>query len=116
MYAVKSELDCRISNEEMIAVELKSNLKMIGNVYLGKRDCNSLEFGYLFKRKFWVQGYAEEACNTLIKRSFSYRVHRIYAECDPCNTASYKLLEKLGFTREAHFRKMCFSGKMKIIT
>ncbi len=32
----------------MIAVELKSNQKMIGNVYLGKRDFEALELGYVF--------------------------------------------------------------------
>ena len=35
---VKDSLEWRISTDEMIAVELKSTNKMIGNVYLGKRD------------------------------------------------------------------------------
>ena len=42
MDKVKDNLDWRISTDEMIAVELKSNHKLIGNVYLGKRDCNAL--------------------------------------------------------------------------
>ena len=33
---VKENLDWRISTDEMIAVVLKSNNKMIGNIYLGK--------------------------------------------------------------------------------
>lgn len=35
---VEGNLDWRISTDEMIAVVLKSNNKMIGNIYLGKRD------------------------------------------------------------------------------
>lgn len=38
MEEVQGNLTWRISTEEMIAVELKANHKMIGNVYLGKRD------------------------------------------------------------------------------
>ena len=43
----KDNLKWRIETDEMIAVELKENHKMIGNVYLGKRDFNSLEIGYV---------------------------------------------------------------------
>ena len=50
---VQGNLDWRISTDEMIAVELKSNNKMIGNVYLGKREFESLEIGYVFNRQYW---------------------------------------------------------------
>ena len=92
----------------MVAVELRSDRKLIGNVYLGKRDCSALEPGYVFNRRYWGQGYAEESCTALIRKAFSEGIHRIYAECDPCNAASWKLLERLGFTREAHFRRNVF--------
>ena len=42
MNETESNLDWRISSDELIAVELKSNHKMIGNIYLGKRDFSSL--------------------------------------------------------------------------
>ena len=44
----EDNLKWRVSSDEMIAVELKSAGKMIGNVYLGKRDFESLEIGYVF--------------------------------------------------------------------
>ena len=113
MDEVNANLDWRISTDEMIAVELKSNHKLIGNVYLGKRDCNALEMGYVFNRQFRGQGYAVESCTALIRRAFSEGVHRIYTECDPCNPASWKLLERLGFTREGHFRQNVFFWKDK---
>lgn len=108
---VQGNLDWRISTDEMIAVELKSNNKMIGNVYLGKREFESLEIGYVFNRQYWGQGYAQESCTTLIKKAFSEGIHRIYAECDPCNLASWKLLERLEFEREAHYKQNIYFWK-----
>lgn len=107
----EENLAWRISTDEMIAVELKSNNKMIGNVYLGKRDFESLEIGYVFHRQYWGQGYAKESCRALIKKAFSEGVHRIFAECDPCNLGSWKLLESLGFEREAHYRQNVYFWK-----
>lgn len=111
MKEVEDNLNWRISTDEMIAVELKSNHKMIGNVYLGKRDFEALEIGYVFNQKYWGQGYAKESCITLIKESFNHGVHRIYAECDPANANSWGLLESLGFAREAFLRQNVYFWK-----
>lgn len=102
---VEENLNWRISTDEMVAVVLKDSGKLIGNVYLGKREFASIEIGYVFNRNFWGQGYAKEACEALIQKAFAEGAHRIYAECDPNNTASWKLLERLGFQREAHLRQ-----------
>lgn len=111
MSEVESNLEWRISTDEMIAVELKSNHKMIGNVYLGKRDFEALEIGYVFNKDYWGKGYAKESCEALIASAFSGGVHRIYAECDPQNIGSWKLLEALGFEREAHLRENVYFWK-----
>ena len=87
---------------------------MIGNVYMGKRDFEALEIGYVFNQNYWGNGYAAESCKALIKQAFSNGVHRIYAECDPNNKNSWKLLEALEFQREAHFRKNVYFGEMKL--
>lgn len=105
MEEVKENLIWRISTDEMIAVEQKDTHKMIGNVYLGKRDFNALELGYVFNRIYWGKGYAKESCTALYEEAFSRGIHRIYAQCDPQNTPSWKLLESLGFTREAHLKQ-----------
>ena len=99
------ELQQRISSEEMIAVEDKSSGRLIGNLYLGKRKNNALEIGYIFNRNFWGHGYATESCSAVIDLAFSKGIHRVYAECDPENTASWHLLERLGFIREAHLKQ-----------
>ena len=111
MEEVKGNLDWRISTDEMIAVELKSNHRMIGNVYLGKRDCESLELGYVFHKDYWGKGYAKESCHAMIAFAFANGIHRIYAECDPQNPASWRLLEALGFEREAHLKSNVYFWK-----
>lgn len=102
---VRENLNWRISTEEMIAVELKATGKMIGNVYLGKREFDALEIGYVFRRDAWGKGYAQESCEKLIDLAFRNGAHRIFAECDPQNRNSWALLERLGFEREAHLKK-----------
>lgn len=111
MEEVKGNLEWRISTDEMIAVELKETGKMIGNVYLGKRDFDSLEIGYVFHEDYWKKGYAKESCKKLMEVAFQNGVHRIYAECDPLNENSWKLLENLGFEREAYFKKNVYFWK-----
>ena len=107
----KDNLEWRIGTEEMIAVELKNSHKMIGNVYMGKREFEALEIGYVFNRNYCGHGYAVESCNALIQQAFSNGTHRIYAECDPNNMSSWKLLETLGFQHEAHLRKNVYFWK-----
>ena len=107
----KENLEWRIGTEEMIAVELKNSHKMIGNVYMGKREFEALEIGYVFNRNYWGNGYAVESCKALIQQAFSNGIHRIYAECDPRNKSSWKLLEALGLQREAYLRKNVYFWK-----
>lgn len=111
MEEARKNLEWRISTEEMIAVEDKSSGKMIGNVYLGKRDFDSLEIGYVFNKNYWGKGYAAESCSALIEMSFCNGTHRIFAECDPENSNSWKLLERLGFVREAHLKQNVYFWK-----
>ena len=108
---VERELDLRIATDEMIAVVLQDNNKLIGNVYLGKREFDALEIGYVFNKNYWNHGYAKESCTALIEKSFSEGIHRIYAECDPCNENSWRLLESMGFEREAYFKQNVYFWK-----
>jgi RimJ/RimL family protein N-acetyltransferase len=63
------------------------------------------EGGYILNPKFHGQGYASEAVSALIALGFQrFAMHRICARCDPRNAPSYRLMERLGMRREAHFR------------
>ena len=51
-----------------------------------------------------IKGYATEAILKLLDYLFvDIDLHRVVADCDVENVASYRTLEKLGFRREAHF-------------
>lgn len=101
----KQEIEFRVQSDEFYAIELKSENKVIGNVYLGNRDFNSRELGYVLNENYHRRGYGSDACKAAIEYMFRQGIHRIYAECAPQNTASWKLMEKIGMHREAHFRK-----------
>lgn len=102
MEETKAELQRRMASHEMIAVELKDTGRLIGNVYLGRRDFEALELGFVFNREYWGRGLASESCRAVIGQAFSDGAHRIFAECDPENENSWRLLEALGFRREGH--------------
>lgn len=111
MEEVKDNLKWRISTDEMIAVELKNTNKMIGNVYLGKSDFETLEIGYVFNEYYWKKGFAKESCEALIELAFSSGIHRIYANCDPDNPNSWMLLERMGFIKEGYLKKNVYFWK-----
>lgn len=101
----KEEIEYRSKSDEFYAIELKQSHKVIGNVYFGKRDFNSMELGYVLNEDYHNKGYGSAACKAVVDYGFKQGLHRIYAECAPQNIASWKLMEKIGLTREAHFRK-----------
>lgn len=104
----REHLKYRLDSDEFYAVELKETGKVIGNVYFGKRDFETREIGYIVNQDFRRQGYALEAINAVIEHAFINGTHRVFAECDPQNECSWRVLEKAGLVREAHFRKNVF--------
>ena len=102
---VKEEIAYRSKSDEFFAIELKKLHKVIGNVYLGKRDFNTRELGYVLNEGFQGKGYGRAACKAVLGFAFQRGVHRIYAECAPQNVPSWKVMENAGLKREAHFRE-----------
>ena len=107
----KEHLKSRLDSDEFYAIELISSGKVIGNIYCGTRNYAAKEVGYIINKEYQRQGFAGEALSAVIHNAFREGVHRVYAECDPRNTASWKLLESLGFRREAHFRQNVYFWK-----
>jgi RimJ/RimL family protein N-acetyltransferase len=94
-----------------LAVELKQPHTMIGEVSLIWRDATNRqgEIGYIFNPDYHGRGYATEAAGALLQLGFEgLGLHRIYARCSAANTASWKVMERLGMRREAHFREHMF--------
>jgi RimJ/RimL family protein N-acetyltransferase len=89
-----------------LAVVHKETNKLIGDTLLFLRsvDFRQGELGYVFNPDYHGQGYATEAAELMLRLGFeTFNFHRIFARCDPRNTGSYKLMERLGMRREAHF-------------
>jgi RimJ/RimL family protein N-acetyltransferase len=63
------------------------------------------EVGFTIARAHQGKGYATEAVRCVLDRVFAAGVRRVSAECDARNTASARLLERLGFGAEGHRRR-----------
>jgi RimJ/RimL family protein N-acetyltransferase len=64
------------------------------------------EIGWVLARPHQRKGYATEAAKSLMGYAFdTLRCHRVIATCQPQNPASWRVMEKLGMRREAHFHK-----------
>ena len=99
----KREAVKRSEDDSFWAVCLKDCGKLIGNIYLCKQDFDTWELGYVFNQNYQGMGYATEASGFLIDDVFkNHNARRITAMCNPLNTQSWKLLERLGFRREGH--------------
>lgn len=102
----EQEAVSRSKNSDYWAVCLKDTGKVIGNIYLSQREFETWELGYVFNLNYQKKGYATEAVIALLEDFFANnRVRRIAAFCDPLNTASWKLLERLHMRREGHLVK-----------
>lgn len=101
----------RIESDAFYAIVLKETGKVIGNIYFESRDFGAREAGFILNRDYQRKGYAKEALCAVVEKAFDNGVHRIFAECDPRNVTSWKLLESAGFQREAHFRQNIYFQK-----
>lgn len=64
------------------------------------------EIGYDLGRPYWSRGFMAEALQALIDVGFrDYKLNRIEAKVEPGNTASQRLLVKLGFQKEGLLRQ-----------
>ena len=91
----KEHLKYRVESDEFYAIELLGIGKVIGNIYCGNRDYDTREVGYIVNKLYQGKGYTSEALSAVIENAFKEGAHRVYAECDPRNTPSWKFLEKV---------------------
>ena len=94
-----------------LAVVLKENGKVIGELgfyYVSFKNALA-EFGYRLNAQYHRKGYSFEAAKAFSTLLFEKNyVHKLMAVCDTRNIASYKFMEKLGMSREAHFTQHRF--------
>jgi RimJ/RimL family protein N-acetyltransferase len=72
-------------------------------IYLND-DMDQGMMGWILHKDYWNQGYVTEAAKALMDYAFHHlNLRRIYATCDAENIASWRVMEKLGMRKEAHF-------------
>lgn len=91
-----------------LAVVSKADDKVVGTCTLHQIDRQNrrAELGYILGRSSWGKGLMSETLAVLISAaSTECGLHRLEADTDPRNTASVRLLERLGFQREGLLRE-----------
>lgn len=97
------------------AISLKDNATMIGYAGIWRIDKPHYrgEIGYTLSPAFWGKGIMSEALKAIVAFGFhSMNLHSMEANINPNNIASIKIVEKLGFVREAYFMEnYYYNGK-----
>jgi RimJ/RimL family protein N-acetyltransferase len=90
-----------------VAVVLKSEDRLIGHMPFHPWFTPGVyEIGWVLHGDYQGRGYATEGALALRDHAFgALNMHRVIATCQPENRASWRVMEKLGMRREAHFRQ-----------
>ncbi len=93
-----------------LAIERTTDGTFIGmcNLFKWNEIYRSIKLGYCLDIAAWGQGFATEASHALLQWGFAtLDLNRVQAETDTRNTASHRVLEKLGFVHEGTLRESC---------
>lgn len=86
-------------------ITVKPDDTPVGAIGCRLRD-HTADFGFWLARPFWGRGYATEAARAVVGWLASLdEVDRIWATCDVENTASARVLERIGLSREGVLRR-----------
>lgn len=110
--AKKFVIDNSGENAKYFPVLLKEDQNLIGHIVFHKYfGDHTYEIGWVFNPKYYNKGYASEAAHAILKYGFeTMGLHRIIATCQPENTPSYRVMEKIGMRREGFFKKCIRQG------
>jgi [ribosomal protein S5]-alanine N-acetyltransferase len=92
----------------MFVLELRETGHAIGTCTLFNfhTHCRRAEVGYLLHPDYWHHGYMHEALRAMFAHGFdAMDLRRLEADIDPANTASRRVLERMGFVREGRLRE-----------
>ena len=74
--------------------------RLLGSTGFGFNASNHAITGYVLARDSWGAGYATEALMAMIDLAPTIGIARLTAFCHPEHRASWRVLEKCGFTRD----------------
>ena len=110
-FVAKASEEFGAGNSIAYAISIAPSRELCGAVGLNIAETHSrAELGYWIGVPFWHRGFATEAALAALAFGFdTLRLHRIYAHHFSGNTASQRVLEKIGMRHEgrsrAHIRK-----------
>lgn len=90
----------------------KADKKLIGTCGLASwiQDQRRAEIGYVLSKKYWGKGYMLEAVHPVIAFGFQMmKLNRIEGRCILLNTASARVMEKVGMKFEGVLRQHLFT-------
>ena len=88
-----------------LAADLRASGQLVGhfNLVLSSQAHRQGEVGFVVHPDHHGHGYATEGATLMLRLGFEeLALHRIVGRCDARNTASARLMERLGMRREAH--------------
>jgi RimJ/RimL family protein N-acetyltransferase len=95
-----------------LVVEVKELGRVVGNTGFNAKKVGEHRqgvTGWILGAEFEGRGYMTEAVTALLDYLFlTEGFHRVYAMTSPDNRRSWKLMQRLGMRREAHFIKNCY--------
>ena len=84
-------------------IELAQTGELVGDCVLFWYGHGQAEVGYVLSPAHYGRGYATEAVEALLRLGFEeLGLHRVAARFDARNTASWRVMERVGMRREAH--------------
>jgi RimJ/RimL family protein N-acetyltransferase len=89
----------------------KESQKVIGDlgIHFWGKENKQAEIGCTLNKVFQNKGYATESVKKVIDYLFhELNKHRIITSIDPHNEKSIRLVERIGFRKEAHFTESLF--------
>lgn len=92
---------------QFVIIQASEN-RLIGDmgIIFTNHNNTQAEIGCTLRKEYQRKGYATEALKAMVGYLFgTLDKHRIVASIDPRNTSSIRLIERLGFRKEAHFRE-----------
>jgi len=91
------------------AVTICPDLRATGRISLSllNSDIREWEIGWTIHYAHWGKGYATEAARAVVNFAFKdLNAHRVTAFCHAQNTASTRVMEKIGMGREGRLRQV----------
>ena len=92
------------STQPLFAIVLEH--RVVGGIGLRIQESHEIaELGYALAKPHWGRGLMPEAAKAVIAWAFErYDLHKVYSFADTRNRRSWRVMEKLGMTREAILR------------